>query len=285
MTKQRAELNGFLDAVLDGRYGGCREELLRFTVTSNDSEATKPSWITNPFWTGAKWPLIYIEMILKKLYGIDISLLTKHYLSSDGRGKGWEMVVQVAVLLRCWQAATSCCSYSKDGPFGIFFSGGDKETLQVEHALVEGATLEEVDACIMEKMAMSGDGVVVATPTNASFSTFDGLLYCKRTTAASGKKETEWQKIGYQMKLGRQIPKDCPPRLPGFIGRAAYLINGEDPPEFGYSQGKVSHDTAIAWHCMGEDEIRRLLGSSFQHFLPPSLASGRKQHNNGKIGN
>jgi hypothetical protein len=197
------------------------------------------------------WPLCFVAPILEILSAHPIAKHIGKLIEQDltvfaertETGLDWEIIVQVAILLRCF------------GPpgeltlpfFGLVF------VLDAGYATIPASveTLEQAYQHITSFMRDVPTGkVVYFTPQFAKFPDYDGILAYKAT-------EEVVRLAGTQVKLSRGTPKhDVPTWM-----ESAFLIRG-NAPNSPYGIGK--------WVYMDKQEMLQLLGNSLAPLYPNS---------------
>ena len=166
------------------------------------------------------------------------------YMLKTESGLDWEIIVQVAIVLRMIQAQFT----GSTGAFDLIDidSCPNVSILSLSsQCLSLAAARTEIENEIAKH---HGEIVVVATPTYSKFPDFDGFI-CHRNIA------NDVDITGYQVKLGRTYPKHDKPE---WI-KHAWLIRGRAPSSRSVRKG---------WHYLDEYSIRDLLGSSLQYMYP-----------------
>jgi hypothetical protein len=173
------------------------------------------------------------EPIRKIWHMSDINLI-----SNTDRGKAWEFLIDVAILLRamyCYLPGERFPLLNKVPADGIMcFDIPD-----------DIATLETAKTFIEERLRSSREWLCVFHPKNSQFPLFDGFIgICKEdgTITISG----------YQDKSGNDYPSGPAPE---WVNGGAYLIRGKAPK-------KAGTDKAGTWIYLSEEEVLDLLGTS-----------------------
>lgn len=235
-------LLNFVDEILCGRqkYADVR----RFDLFSSLDEMGNISW-----------PLCFMSPILGTLsHKLDaparrISCLADDlsaYASKNQTGLDWEVMMQIAILLRC-----IICPRS-----GILPFFGGCEVLVVTCATIPAEFITSHDAYRFIAHLVNGlapGTLLYLSPQCAKFPDYDGFLVFKAAAAAG-----TFRVVGIQVKLSRGSPKHLP--VPGWI-EAAVLLRG-NAPERAHLSDK--------WTYWNRDQMVELLGVSLGSLYPRS---------------
>ena len=223
------------------------------------------------------WPLCYMQRILADMRVDEpsrdghlallslIERLTK--LDTFGqRGKEWELVLQIGILLNC---------------IGAMISGGGLwyPLSRPPYSLVpwtsplprylelppDIATLDGAWSYISEKLSRNRElTITLVVPTHADFPMYDLLLEYTPATDPSAPKwgpSTDGGKLsGYNVFVAgiqaRARPGGSSQPIPAFVNSGSYIA-------YGHSHDKASvTPPSPGWVCLSEDEVQRLLGNS-----------------------
>jgi hypothetical protein len=198
------------------------------------------------------WPLCFQSAILGYLSRMPVatkicSLIDELgvYSSRTETGLDWEIIVQVAILLRCVGAYFG----DNDPPFlgrGCTVHDIECVTIPKEYQTLDGAHKFIVDCTRAVKVGT----VMYISPQFAKFPDYDGFLLYKESDSRN-------RIIGVQIKLLRGYPKNLPPSWM----EAAYLIRGGAP---------VKAFAKEKWQYLNDNEMKSLLGYSLEPLYPSS---------------
>ena len=213
------------------------------------------------------WPLCYMQRILADMRvrgptrSAHLTLLSLiERLTKQGttgqRGKEWDLVLQIGILLNCIGARISRgTSYPLSYPrFQIMIS--DTPEPRYLELPPDIATLDGAWSYISDKLSRSRNATfILVVPTHADFPMYDMfLVHTPRTANGQALDTAEVRVAGIQ---ARARPKGFSQPLPAFINSGSYIAYGH------------SHDNASVtppspdWLCLSEDEVRQqLLGFS-----------------------
>ena len=224
------------------------------------------------------WPLCYMQRILADLRVGEpsrdghlalqalIERLTKR-TSTGQRGKEWELVLQIGILLNCIGATISGgVSYPLAYPYfnKLHVSGSPKPRyLELPPDI---ATLDGAWSYLSDKLSKNREAMfTLVVPTHVDFPMYDMLLVYTRgfTTPLAPKwgPSTDGGKLsGYNVFVAgiqaRARPGGSSQPIPAFVNSGSYIA-------YGHSHDKASvTPPSPGWVCLSEEEVRRLLGFS-----------------------
>jgi hypothetical protein len=198
------------------------------------------------------WPLCFQSAILGFLSTMPVvtqicSLIDELgvYSSRTETGLDWEIIVQVAILLRCVGA------YFRDNNPPFLGRGCSVRDIECVTIPTENQTLDRAYQFIVDCTREVKVGTVMyISPQFAKFPDYDGFLLYKESDSRN-------QIIGLQIKLLRGYPKNLPPSWM----EAAYLIRGGAP---------VKAFAKEKWQYLNNNEMKSLLGYSLEPLYPSS---------------
>ena len=236
------------------------------------------------------WPLCYMRCILEEMW-VDqynsfreahwallslLERLAKQVTAgqSDKKGKGWELVLQIGILLNCIDCyLNQRVEYplsEASRPFSLVPAGTRSEVGYLELS-PNIKTADGAWAYILEKLEEYDEPtIILVVPMHAAFPMYDMfLVYTPGTTAAAAASEpgpvadgqaldTLYVRVaGIQTTKRRKGMKQPIPGIPAFVNSGSYLAHGHS--------GKRARGTSPpppGWMSLSEVEVQRLLGFS-----------------------
>ena len=223
------------------------------------------------------WPLCYMQRILADMRVDEpsrddhlallstLDRLTKR-ASAGQRGKEWELVLQIGILLNCIGAMISRgISYPLSYPrFQIMIS--DTPEPRYLELPPDIATLDGAWSYLSDKLSRNREAMfTLVVPTHADFPMYDLLLvYTPGFTTPLAPKwgpSTDRGKLsGYNVFVAgiqaRARPGGLSQPIPAFLNSGSYIA-------YGHSADKASvRPPSPGWVCLSEEEVQRLLGFS-----------------------
>ena len=182
-----------------------------------------------------RWPLCFVSPIIRYLSpGMPAAerihcLIDKLAVDSSKTytGLDWEVIVQVAILLRCLGAYFRDNDLQFLGGYGTTtVAGVECITIPREYQTLDDAHAYMVEECIRTTRSAAAN-VFYVTPQFSSFPDYDAFLLVKDSDVTT-------RIIGLQMKLIRRFPNRP---VPSWM-EAAYLIRGGAPTAVADLKGK-----------------------------------------------
>jgi len=193
------------------------------------------------------WPLCYLQCIFKLFRSLSLlsDWLPKKISSSYPDWMAWEVLIQIAIVIRCMDAQLN----GTVGPFGIAESNVKPEALVIDIPIQYESlsdAYEWLNNCFNN---IKRPAIVYFIPTHSRFEAVDGLLcYLKSSMPL--------KMYGIQVKLGRALPSTD---VPDWITHS-YLVRG--------LPSATTYDGRAGWTYLSDDEIKELLGYSLSFLYP-----------------
>ena len=226
------------------------------------------------------WPLCYMELIIADMRVTDPALweakralvtalnrVSRAVTTGDSEaGTGWELILQIGILLNSINAYLSPHRKSYPLDFVEFVPFAVKA--EVRHLTIPEhiETLDDAWSHISEALeGYSNPSVILAVPDLSSFPMYDMfIIYTPGTAASATSKPRAEPSAGGQALsiegvrvagIQANASRDLNHTLPAFVNSGSYIVRG-GPVDDAHSS------TPPGWVCMSKAEVQRLLGYS-----------------------